>query len=237
MVTGASSGLGKAVARLLAEEGMQVVAVARNIAGLEKEREDNILPVKGDVSDRGGILSVIEDAWHEFGGIDYVVNAAGVIEPASLEDATEDVWRRQLDINLSGSFYVAREAAIRMKERGKGSIVLIGSELSLIGAANFVPYCASKAGLTGLTKAMAHELAPNVRINCVCPGPIDTPMMEAELVLFGGTAEVRKAAVDRIPAKRFASPQEIAEFVKFILVDAHYATGSILSVDGGTTAI
>lgn len=125
---------------------------------------------------------------------------------------------------------------MKMRQRGEGSIVSIASDLSFKGLANYAHYCASKAGLAGLTKALALELAPSVRVNCVCPGPIDTPMMDSELGWFGGSDEVRAVAVAAVPLKRFSSPEEIAEFAVYVAANMRFATGSMLSIDGGTTA-
>jgi NAD(P)-dependent dehydrogenase (short-subunit alcohol dehydrogenase family) len=225
---------------LLAKKGVRVAHVSRRPSLSEDIGAPKSTPsmaLAADVSDPQSISKAVAQAWEAFGGIDYVVNAAGVGTPAPLEDLTPDVWRREIDINLSGSFYVARETGLRMRERGQGSIVLVGSELSLIGMDKLAHYCASKSGLVGLTKALATELAPTVRVNCVCPGPVDTPMMEEEIQWFGGTEEVRNQAVERVPLKRIATPEEIAAFIVFTLVDAEFATGSILSIDGGTTAL
>ena len=237
LVTGATSGIGKAVANLLQSQGANVALVSRKPAPIDSDSSGgHTISLAADVADPKAVASSVEEAWQAFDGIDYVVNAAGVGTPASLDDLTPAIWNREIGINLSGSFYVAREAGLRMRQRGSGSIVLVGSELSMIGLENLVHYCASKAGVLGVTKAMAKELAPTVRVNCVCPGPVDTPMMEQELLWFGGTDEVRQAAVDRVPLKRIGTPEEIAEFIAFVL-DAKFATGSILSIDGGTTAI
>ena len=123
-----------------------------------------------------------------------------------------------------------------MRERGHGSIVAIGSDLSVNGLELYAHYCASKAGLAGLVKAMALELAPAVRVNCVCPGPVDTPMMTSELEWFGGVDKAKPGALAAVPLKRFAGAPEIAKFVAFIAAEASFATGSILATDGGTTA-
>ena len=171
------------------------------------------------------------------GGVDIAVNSAGIDGPSTLADLTPEIWRRQIDVNLSGSFYVAREAALRMLSGDGGQVINVSSELGLVGMGLYVHYCASKFGVIGLTKALAHELAPKVRVNCICPGPIDTPMMDAELEWFGDPAVTRKAAIERVPLKRFATPEEVARAILFFATDAPYATGSIFSLDGGTTAI
>jgi NAD(P)-dependent dehydrogenase (short-subunit alcohol dehydrogenase family) len=172
------------------------------------------------------------------GGLDVAVNCAGIDGPAPLADLTPEVWRRQIDVNLSGTFYVAREAALRMRAAGtKGVIINLGSELSLIGMGWYVHYCASKFGVVGLTKALAHELAPDIRVNCICPGPIDTPMMDAELDWFPDPVATRQAAIERVPLKRFATADEVARAILYFATDATYATGSVFSFDGGTTAI
>lgn len=238
LVTGASSGIGHAVSRNLIAQGASVAFVSRNIDQFDlAEFGSRAFSVTADVASDTSVSGAVSAAWTRMGGIDYLVNCAGVVTPSSLKETTADKWRREIDVNLSGAFFVGREAGLRMWERGSGSIVFVGSELSLIGMELFASYCASKAGLLGLTKSMAMELSPRVRVNCVCPGPVQTPMMEGEFAWFGGGDEIRKAAVERVPLKRIASPSEIAEFIVFTLVSATFATGSILSVDGGTTAI
>jgi NAD(P)-dependent dehydrogenase (short-subunit alcohol dehydrogenase family) len=106
-----------------------------------------------------------------------------------------------------------------------------------MGAPNFVHYCAAKAGVVGLTKGMAAELAPTVRVNAVCPGPIDTPMMEAQLALSDDPAAAREEATGKVPLRRFASPEEVVAAIRFFAIDAPFATGAVMSLDGGTTAV
>lgn len=239
LITGASSGVGEATARLFAAEGAKVALVARRRTALRRiagELGQNAIALPADVADPKCVARVVGRAARTFGGLDIVVNSAGIIFPLALKDLTPQLWQRQIDVNLSGTFHVAREAALRMMEGNGGSIVNVGSELSLVGAALYAAYCASKAGVMGLTKALALELAPKVRVNCICPGPIDTPMMDSELAWFPDPEATRQAAVDRVPLKRFATAEEVAEAILFIAV-APYCTGSIFSVDGGTTAI
>jgi NAD(P)-dependent dehydrogenase (short-subunit alcohol dehydrogenase family) len=116
-------------------------------------------------------------------------------------------------------------------------IINIGSDLASMGVRNFVHYCAAKAGVVGLTKGLAAELAPTVRVNAVCPGPIDTPMMHAQLALVEDPAAARRDAMTNVPLGRFASPEEIVAAIRFLAVDATLATGAVLALDGGTSAV
>lgn len=239
LITGASSGIGLACAQRFNDLGVRVAISARRRELLEKLASSltrDPVVIEADVSDEGSAKEALSKVWERFGRLDYVVHAAGIVEPAPIEALTGEVWRRHIDVNLTGAFYIMREAALIMRAQGNGSIVAIASDLSLVGLQNYAHYCASKAGLIGMAKAFALELAPLVRVNCICPGPVDTPMMESELKWFGGTAEVRQGAVAAVPMKRFASPEEIAKFAVFVAMDMEFATGSILSIDGGTTA-
>lgn len=240
LISGASSGVGKATAMLFAAEGAQLGLIARRsdaLAEVAHPMGENAMVLAADVADDRAVASAVSSFAERFGGVDIVVNAAGIDGPSTLKDLTPEIWRRQLDVNLSGTFYLTREAALLMLEGSGGVVINIGSELSLVGMGLYAHYCASKFGVIGLTKALAHELAPKVRVNCICPGPIDTPMMTAELEWFPDPVATRKLAIDRVPLKRFATAEEIAEAVLFFAAGANFATGSILNLDGGTTAI
>jgi NAD(P)-dependent dehydrogenase (short-subunit alcohol dehydrogenase family) len=237
LVTGASSGIGAAAARALAAAGASVALVARRREPLEALAAelggDAALPLVADVADSGQVDAAVTATVERFGRLDAVVNCAGVSIPATLADTDDATWRAVIDANLSGSFFVARAAAPRMGEGG--SIVNVGSELSQIGMEMCVAYCASKAGVIGLTKALAVELAPRIRVNAVCPGPVDTPMLSAEFELFG--EESRAETLARVPLGRLASPEEIAGAILYLTADAPYATGTALALDGGSTTV
>ena len=240
VITGASSGIGEATARLFAAEGARVALVARRqdvLAPIARAIGKTALALPADVAEPDQVKRAIDAAVDTFGGIDTVVNAAGVYSPVPLRELTPAVWRELIDINLSGTYYVAREAALRMLDAGGGTITNIGSKLSHIGMALSSHYCASKAGVLGLTKALAVELAPKIRVNVVCPGPVATPMMEAEMDWYPDPVAARQESFDRVPLKRWASPKEVARAILFLAVDAPYATGASLALDGGTTAI
>jgi NAD(P)-dependent dehydrogenase (short-subunit alcohol dehydrogenase family) len=240
LITGASSGVGMAAARHFVADGATVALLARRGDRLERLAEElgpaaHVFTV--DVADPDAVATAVDAADSALGGLDVVINAAGVAEVASLAELDASTWRRVIDINLSGTFYVARQSALRIRAASGGVIINIGSDLAHMGAPNFVHYCAAKAGVVGLTKGMAAELAPTIRVNAVCPGPIDTPMMEALLALSDDPAAAREEATGKVPLRRFASPEEVVAAIRFFAIDAPFATGAVMSLDGGTTAV
>jgi len=240
LITGASSGVGKATAALFANEGATVGLIARREVELKAVAAPlgtRAMALVCDVADDRQVAASVAAFADAHGAPDILVNAAGIDGPAPLADLTPEVWRRQIDVNLHGTFYMAREAGLRMLAGDGGVILNLGSELALVGMGFYAHYCASKFGVVGMTKSLAHELAPKVRVNCICPGPIDTPMMDAELEWFPDPVATRAAAIDRVPLKRFATPEEIARVLLFFACDAPFATGAIFNIDGGTTAI
>ncbi len=240
LITGATSGVGQPAARELVRDGARVAVLARReeaLRELQAELGDAVLPLPTDVADPAAVAAAVSAAHDAFGGLDVAINAAGVGMPTPLEDLDADGWREVIDINLSGTFHIARETGLRMLAAGGGSIVNVGSELSSIGMGMYSAYCASKFGVIGLTKALAAELAPTVRVNVVCPGPIDTPMMDAELDWFPDPVATRQEAIERVPLKRFAQPEEVVRAIRFLAFEAPFATGAVLPLDGGTTMV
>lgn len=239
LVTGASSGVGLAAARRFAAEGASVALLARRgdlLAALADELGEKAYAFAVDIADPDAVAEAVAGAAAAMGGLDVVVNAAGIVVPASLEEIDASLWRQVLDVNLSGTFYVAREAALRIRADGGGVIVNVGSDLASYGYPNFAHYCAAKAGVVGLTKALAAELAPAIRVNVVCPGPIDTPMMDDQLARTDDPVAARAQGIERIALKRFLDPDEVVDAIRFLAVDATFATGSVLALDAGTTA-
>lgn len=238
IVTGAGTGIGASTARRLLEQGATVALLGRRAEPLHEvaaTAPERALVRPLDVSDSRAVTEAVAEIVAALGTPTLLVNCAGIAMPATIEEITPEVWDRMIAINLSGSYYVSREVALRM-EAG-GSIVNIGSEQSHIGMAYFVHYGASKAGIAGLTRAMALELAPRrIRVNAVCPGPVDTPMVDGELTWFADPERARQEGIERVPLKRWATPDEIAEMVLFVGLVAQFATGSCLSIDGGTVA-
>lgn len=238
LITGASSGIGAATARLFVREGARVALLARRREPLEElaaELAAATVVVTADVAVPAEAKAAVATAIEQLDGLDIVVNSAGVAWPASLEAIDDEHWRQVIDVNLSGSFYVCRDAGLHMKENGGGTIVNLASDMSVRAAGMYVAYCASKAGVLGLTRGLAAELAPDVTVNAVCPGPVDTPMLDAEFEIFGEGS--RQEAMDGVPLKRFATPEEVAAGILYLAAEAPFATGTTLELDGGTTAI
>jgi NAD(P)-dependent dehydrogenase (short-subunit alcohol dehydrogenase family) len=243
-ISGASSGVGEAAARLSAARGARVALFARRperldaIASEIEASGGSALALAGDVRSSGDVERAMGACVERFGRVDGAIACAGVGWPCPLEELTDENWATFIDTNLTGVFNVCRSSALKMKEAGTGAIVTIGSELSLIGMSGYAAYCASKAGVINLTRALAAEMAPTVRVNCLCPGPIDTPMLADEFTYFPDPTQTRLDAIERVPLKRFATAEEVASVALWLLSEeAAYATGAVLSLDGGPTII
>ncbi|MGW9414482.1 SDR family NAD(P)-dependent oxidoreductase [Arthrobacter cupressi] len=239
LVTGATSGVGEATAKLFAGRGAKVALLGRRPEELRRVAEEidgGAHTVVADVADAESAVNGVRAAIHMLGGIDVAVNAAGVAGFAVLEEINEHRWREVLDTNLSGTFYVSREAGLHMRSSGGGAIVNVASDLASMGVPGLAPYCASKAGVVGLTRALALELAPDVRVNVVCPGPIDTPMLRAGLAAEDDPLEALRLKESTVPLNRLADPREVAAAIYFLAVDGTFATGTSMAFDGGTTA-
>jgi NAD(P)-dependent dehydrogenase (short-subunit alcohol dehydrogenase family) len=243
LVTGASSGIGRATALALACEGAAVALVALpgdeldDVTRACRERGANAVAVAGDVTRPGDVEDAFARA-EQLGPVDGVFNNAGVSMVVPITDTTDEQWDRLVGINLTGSFYVARAAARAMVPRRRGAIVNTASELALIGEDGYAAYTATKGGILSMTRALAAELAPHgVRVNAVCPGATDTPLLRAEYATAPDPAAARREGERSIALGRLGQPEEIAQVVVFLLSDdAAYVTGSHYVVDGGRTS-
>jgi 3-oxoacyl-[acyl-carrier protein] reductase len=235
VVTGASRGIGRRIALSLAEEGAKVVASARNVAELEKlvaeikEKGGEAIAVAGDVSVTADADRLIESAVATYSRLDILVNNAGITRDGLLLRMKDDDWDAVLNINLRGAFLCTRAAARVMSKQRYGRIINISSVVGEMGNAGQANYCASKAGLLGLTKSVARELARrNVTVNAVTPGFIVTDMTEAL------PEKTREELASQIPLGRLGEAEDIAHAVLFLASDgAGYVTGQVLGVNGG----
>lgn len=240
MVTGAASGMGAATARLFAAEGDQVVVVDRNSEGAAATAEEiGGLGVVGDISDSAFCDSAIAQAVSAFGRLDVLVNAAGTIVRADADNTSDADWLRVMSVNVSGTFFLCRAAVRVMKAQGKGAIVNFGSIWGDVGGKGHVAYCASKGAIHQLTRALALDHARDgIRVNGVCPGEVDTPMLRSERTVAVTDEYLANMADATIPMGRLAQPEEIGRVVLFLASDAaSYMTGALVAVDAGYTAV
>ena len=246
VVTGAAGVIGSATVRLLAERGARIVAVDRRGADLEAAIKDlpssaEALSVTADVTDEDDVKEYVRTTVDKFGTIDAFYNNAGIEgEVKNIPDYSLEAFRRVLDVNVVGVFLGMKHVLPVMLKQNKGSIINTASIAGLIGSPQIAAYSASKHAVIGLTKSAAWECTgTGVRINCVCPGMIDSRMLSALIQGRAGGNEPPPTArvVERIPARRLGLASEVASIVAFLASDeASYVSGSAYTVDGGRTA-
>jgi meso-butanediol dehydrogenase/(S,S)-butanediol dehydrogenase/diacetyl reductase len=235
LITGGASGIGAATAARFLEEGSAVVVLDRDARG--RAQIQSQLPklagaVDADVSNLKQVAAAFGEAVRLMGGVDVLVNNAGISIRHKFLDITPEEWDQIIAVNLTGVFYVAQTAARHMWERGSGVILQTASTNGLVGYPFYADYNATKAGVIELTKSMALELAPKVRVCAIAPGYVLTPMQRAEY-----TDEMLDAVNRKIPLGRHAQPEEIAALFAFLASDdAAYITGHVYTIDGAEAA-
>lgn len=242
IVTGASSGIGRASALRFAEEGARVVCADVDEAGGQEtvrligEAGGGAVFQRTDVADRAQAEALVQRAVEEFGGLDVAFNNAGTEGTmAPTADATDEVWDRTIAVNLTGVFYAMRAQIPALRARGGGSIVNCASIAGLVGFPNLPAYVASKHGVVGMTKGAALELAPEgIRVNALCPGVIDTPMIDRAT---GGDPEAKGGYAAAEPVHRLGRAEEMADVALWLASErSSFVTGQAIAADGGWTA-
>lgn len=244
VVTGGTSGLGRAGAIRFAREGAKVAVASR--------REEEGRQVVDEISSAGGeavflradvrvsqdVEALVAQAEARFGKIDVLYASAGVMLTGTAPETSDDVYEQVIDVNVGGSFRLVKYGIPALVRAGGGSIVLTASELGLVGAREAVAYCASKGAVVNMTRALAVDCGElGIRVNCLCPGPIDTPMLRDWFEAGQDPAELERRQTEPVLLKRVGKPEEIAETALFLASTASsFMTGAVIVADGGATA-
>ena len=235
IITGCGQGIGKGVALCMAKRGVRVACIGRRLAPVEETAKEietlgsKAIAISCDTSDREGVMAAVKKTVETFGSVDILINNAGIAQQKLFTDITNEDWNAMVGVNLSGVFYCCRAALPYMIRQKAGSIVNVSSMWGICGASCEVHYSAVKAGVIGLTKALAKEVGPSgIRVNCIAPGAIATRMndnLDEEAV-----ALLR----EETPLGRMGTPEEIAKAIAFLaLEDSAFTTGQVLSPNGG----
>ncbi|HXY04406.1 MAG TPA: SDR family NAD(P)-dependent oxidoreductase [Terriglobales bacterium] len=244
LITGGTSGIGKASALLFAREGASVALTGRNRERGEQVRAD-ILSSGGkaifiacDVRKSEDCRLAVDEVMSSFGQLDILFNNAGVFYPHTVVECSEQEWDEHLDVNLKGTFLMSKYALPKMIHRGSGVIINNSSGWGIVGGDSAVAYCASKGGVILLTKAMAIDHGPQgIRVNAICPGDVDTPMLPGDAKMRGLKWQDYLAGCANRPLGRIGTAEEIARAALFLASDdSSFMTGAALVVDGGGTA-
>ena len=235
LITGGANGIGAATASRFLDEGARVKVLDRDAEGcarLEQQFSSLATSIVADVTDVDAVATAFENIDAVWNGLDILINNAGISLPHAFMEVRPEDWSRILDVHLNGVFHVAQEAARRMSTAGAGVIINMGSTNALIGMPRYAAYNVSKAGVVALTRTMALELAPNIRVNAVCPGYVLTPMQQAEY-----TAEEMAGLNEKVPLGRHAAPEEVAALFAFLASDeAPFISGQAIVIDGAELA-
>lgn len=243
LITGGSSGIGLATATLLLDRGASVA-----IVGSTAEKGQSALAtlnhspkaifIQGDVSRPAECNRIIQQTIHHFGRLDIVVNSAGVYLEKAIDEVSEEDYQTIMDVNIKGTFFICKYAVPELKKSNGGAIINVSSDAGINGNVFGTAYCASKGAVTTFSKALSLELAlHHIRVNCVCPGDIETPMLKKQLAASANPEELLREMTSIYPMCRIGQAHEVAEVISFLASKkASLITGAVLPVDGGLTA-
>jgi 3-oxoacyl-[acyl-carrier protein] reductase len=226
LITGANSGIGKACALRYAASGYSVAInyVADEAAAMQVAQQTRGLAYRADVADAKAVSHMVQAVEEQQGPIEVAVANAGIYVESVLEQMTDAIWDRTLAVNLGGCYHLARAVVPAMRARGRGSIVMVASEMAFSGGVATSHYVASKAAILGLMRSLARELAPEIRVNAVAPGPVDTPFLPDR--------DHGQGTLDAVPLGRIGQPDEVAQVIQLIS-ESDWTTGAVWSVNGG----
>jgi NAD(P)-dependent dehydrogenase (short-subunit alcohol dehydrogenase family) len=243
LITGAGSGIGRATAILFAEEGAKVTvndfvpSSGNETVRMINESGGEAIFSDGDVSNASDAKGIVKKAIEKYGRLDILFNNAGVGTEGTVTTTSEREWDRIIDTNLKGIFLISKHAIPAMQEIGKGVIINMASALGFVGRENLSAYVASKGGVIALTRAMALDYAPKIRINCLCPGAISTPMIEEAFSSSPDPEAMRRDYISLQPIGRLGTPKDVANAALYLASEeASFITGSALTIDGGLTS-
>jgi len=244
IITGGTSGIGLHTAITLLQYGASVALIGRQQGKgqdvLEKLKiyASKVCFIQGDISKAQDCRKVIDQTITQFGRLDIVINSAGIYMEKAISDVEEDEFDQMMDTNVKGTYFICKYALPYMRRNGNGAIVNISSDAGINGNCLCTTYCASKGAVTTFTKALSLEtIHYGIRVNCVCPGDVDTPMLQEQLAGMDNPQEYLRDMASLYPMGRIAQPQEIANVICFLVSDmASFVNGAIWTVDGGLTA-
>jgi NAD(P)-dependent dehydrogenase (short-subunit alcohol dehydrogenase family) len=244
IITGGGTGIGRAIALAFGREGAKVVLAGRRVDKLEAAANEvrkagaQALVVTCDVTSADQTQALVQKAEKAFDHVNILVNNAGTLSVSTVESIPEDEWDSLMNTNLKGPYLMSRAALPALRRAGSGSIINIGSVLGLVAVKDRAAYCASKGGITMLTKAMALDhAAENIRVNCICPSVVETDLVRDMFSDSEAGQKARAARLATFPLGRFGRPEDVAELAVFLASEeSSWMTGTALPLDGGVTA-